>query len=291
MSANIVIEDGQVAARHVGDGDVVAVGDQLVEDPAHGDDVVVGVGREADDPLAPGQLGPAPDLGAQGIEDLAVQRPRRTVQRHQRRQPVLGVVMLGQLENGLAGLVREPGDRTDHQALGPLHRAEEPGSGLPGQCRGCRAVEVKRRVGVLLQKGGGNLVVHVALDRPPDDLGLVLAGGEDQDLAGLEDRLDPHRDRFARDVLFAEEIGRGVFARDQVEGHESGAALGAGARLVEPDVTGSPYAQQLEVDAARRPDRLLIPAALGFDRPASRRRGGCGRSPGECRAGRRGSPT
>ena len=29
---------------------------------------------------------------------------------------MLGVVALGQLENGLAGLVREPGDRADHRA-------------------------------------------------------------------------------------------------------------------------------------------------------------------------------
>ena len=54
VPAHVVVEHREVAAGHVGDGDRVPVEGQLGEDPAHRDHVVVGMGREADDPLAMG---------------------------------------------------------------------------------------------------------------------------------------------------------------------------------------------------------------------------------------------
>jgi hypothetical protein len=51
VAPDIVVEHGQVSAGHVGHGDGVPVLGQLGEDPAHRDHVVVGMGREADDPL------------------------------------------------------------------------------------------------------------------------------------------------------------------------------------------------------------------------------------------------
>src|SRR5688500_13460050 len=104
-----------------------------------------------------------------------------------------------------------------------------------------------------LQERGGHLVIHLAFDRAPDDVRLVLAGREDQDLARLEDGGDPHRDRLAGDVLLAEEVRRAVLAGDEVEGDEAGAALQAGAGLVEADVPGAPDSEELEVDASGRP--------------------------------------
>ena len=174
----------------------------------------------------------------------------------------------------------------------PVHRAEQPGRGDAGERRGGGAVEVERGVRVPLEEGGGDLVVHLALDRAAHDLGLVLAGGEDEDLAGLEDRGDAHRDRLARDVLLAEEVGGGVLPGHQVERDKPGAALGARAGLVEADVPGAADAEELEVDPAGRADRLLVAAALGLDlvaRDVAARDVDVAR--GGCRAGRRGSPT
>ena len=52
IAPHVVVEHGDVAARHVGDDDLVLVLDELAQDAAHRDHVVVRVRREADDPLA-----------------------------------------------------------------------------------------------------------------------------------------------------------------------------------------------------------------------------------------------
>ena len=103
----------------------------LAEDPAHRDHVVVGMGREADHPLVARQLRAAPDLGAERVEDDAVERAGRAGLRHERRQAVLGVVALGELEDGLAGLVREPARPPGPSRSGrPVDGAEQPGRRL-----------------------------------------------------------------------------------------------------------------------------------------------------------------
>jgi len=48
-------------------------------------------------------------------------------------------------------------------------------------------------------------------------LPLVLARRDQRDLPRLEDGRDPHRDRLARHVVFAEKVRRGVFAGERVE--------------------------------------------------------------------------
>jgi hypothetical protein len=105
---------------------------------------------------------------------------------------------------------------------------------------------------VPLEERRSDLEVDLALDGAPDDRRLVLAGGDDHDLARGEDRRDAHRHRLARHVLLAEEVGGRVEARDVVEVDDARAALDPRARLVEADVPGLADAQQLEVDAARR---------------------------------------
>ena len=156
----------------------------------------------------------------------------------------------------------------------PVHGAEEPGRRLARERRRGGAVDVEGGVRMALEERGRDLVVHLALDRPTHDGGLVLAGREDEDLAGLEDRGDAHRERLARDVLLAEEIGRRVLPGHQVERDEAGAALGARAGLVEADVPRPPDAEELEVDAAGLADRLLVAGDLVLHL----RRGGCRRA-------------
>ena len=116
----------------------------------------------------------------------------------------------------------------------------------------------------MLEEGRGHLVVHLSLDRPAHDRGLVLASREDQDLPRLEDRRDAHRERFSRHVLLAEEIGCRVLPGHQVESHQPSPALRTGAGLVEADVTGPPDAEKLEIDPAGRPDLLFVATAFIF---------------------------
>ncbi len=281
MPSHVVVEDGEVAAGHVRDDDRVPVLHQLPQDSTHRDDVVVGVRRECDDALVARQLGSTPDLRAERIEHLAVERSGRAVQCHQCREPMLGVVMLGQLENRFAGLLGEPGDRPDRARGGPFDRAQQPRGGHPGQPGGGSLIQEKRGVGVPLEEGGGDLVVHLALDRAAHDLRLVLPGGEDEDLPCLQDGGHPHGDRLPGDVLLAEKVGGAILSSHQVESDQPGAALDARSRLVESDVPGSPDAQQLQIDAARSADRLLVSPALRLYRFAGNV------APGDVNVGRR----
>ena len=131
-----------------------------------------------------------------------------------------------------------------------------------------------------LQKRRRDLDVDLAFDRALDDARLVLAGRDDRDLARVENRRDAHRDRFARNVLLAEEIGRGVAPRDGVERHEPRATLGARAGLVEADVSRLADAENLKVDAAGALDRQLVALRRVVDLArAERRPAGCARSP------------
>ena len=89
MPADVVIEDRQIAAGHVGDGDVVPVDHQLVKDATHRDDIVVRVRREAGDPFAARQLGATPYLGAKRVEHLPVQCAGRAVSCDEGRQVIM----------------------------------------------------------------------------------------------------------------------------------------------------------------------------------------------------------
>jgi hypothetical protein len=178
---------------------------------------------------------------------------------------VLGVVPLRQLEDGLVGLLGKPHHGGHSGALSPAHRPEQPRCGYPGERRSGCTIQKEGGIRVPLKKRGCHLVVDLAFDCPAHDVGFVLAGGKDQYLPGLEDRLHAHGDRFAGDVLLPEEVSRRVFPGDQVQGHHPGAALGSRARLVEADVAGSSYAQDLKVDSAGGPDGVLVPLAFGLD--------------------------
>ena len=64
----------------------------------------------------------------------------------------------------------------------------------------------------------------------------MLAECDEDDLAGVEDCADAHRDGLMRHVLFAEEVAGRIFAGDQIERYQPGTARAAAERLVEADV-------------------------------------------------------
>src|SRR5256886_10952081 len=74
---------------------------------------------------------------------------------------------------------------------------------------------------------------YFALDGARDDVGLMLAGGDQRDLPCLEDGGDPHRDRFPRHIVLAEEVPRRILPGHRVERHQAGPLVGRRAWLVE----------------------------------------------------------
>jgi hypothetical protein len=70
---------------------------------------------------------------------------------------------------------------------------------------------------VLLQIRRGHIRVELALDGTAHDRRLVLAGGDERDLACLHDRGDAHRYRLGRDVVFSEEVAGRITPRHGVE--------------------------------------------------------------------------
>jgi hypothetical protein len=99
VAPDLVVENGNVARRLIGDDDVVLVLMQLVEHPTHRDHVVIRVGREDDDALAGGKLAAPANLGDEGVENRAVERAGLAVPRQQRAQVVLPVIVCVELEH------------------------------------------------------------------------------------------------------------------------------------------------------------------------------------------------
>ena len=115
-----------------------------------------------------------------------------------------------------------------------------------------------------LQDAGGDLRRDRAEERLLDDVGLALAVGDHQDLAGLHDGLDAHGVGLLGDQV-------GVAVEEALVGlngllfqvNAVGAQLEGLVRLVEADVAVVADAQQLQVHAADTVDDGVIAGALG----------------------------
>ncbi len=151
----------------------------------------------------------------------------------------------------------------DHRGR-PVDALQDPGRLDARQIGRRRQVEVARHTLVALQERRGDVGRDFALDRARHDRRLMLAGRQQRDLPGIEDRRDAHSERFARHIFYAEEVGRGVLPGQRVEHDDAGPRGCVGARLVESDVSRLADAEQLEVDAAGRPNgRFVRLARLG----------------------------
>src|SRR5690606_28120650 len=118
---------------------------------------------------------------------------------------------------------------------------------------------------MLLEEGGADGVGDGAVDGIADDGRLGLAPSEQGDLAGLEDRPAAHGDGMGGNVIEPAEGRGGVLAGDLIEMDQAGTAVPGRSGLVETDVAGPPDAQQLEIESACLPDRVLVGGAVGRD--------------------------
>mgnify|MGYP003300403364 CR=1 FL=1 len=119
-------------------------------------------------------------------------------------------------------------------------------------------------VGVHLQDGSGDLGGDGAEEGLLDDLGLVLAGGDQQDLAGVHDGADAHGVGLTGHIVLGGEealVGLdGLLGQiDAVGAH--GEVIGG---LVEADVAVVADAQQLQIHAADSLDDGIVLSAGGL---------------------------
>ena len=104
------------------------------------------------------------------------------------------VVFVGELEDGLAGLVAEPYDGAADKFVVPLGRGDLPGTAYAGKLLGCAQVGDHLYVGVTLKERGGHLGGGLLLDYLADDAGAVFAPCHGDDALGLEDVADAEGD-------------------------------------------------------------------------------------------------
>ncbi len=120
---------------------------------------------------------------------------------------MLGVVALRELEDRLAGALGQPDYRAYNQLRRPFHLVQQPRCGDSRQIRRGGPIDVERRIRMPLEKRRRHFKVDLTLDRAPYDRSLVLSGGQNEDLARLQNGGDSHRHRLTRHVVFTEEIG------------------------------------------------------------------------------------
>ena len=113
-----------------------------------------------------------------------------------------------------------------------------------------------------LERGSRAELAHAALDHTLDGIGLVLSEGEKDNLLGLADRTDTHRERAYGNVgRLLEEAGV-VLDRLGREVNDARARSEGAAGLVERDVAVGSDAENLKIDAARLLDLGLVRGAF-----------------------------
>src|SRR5439155_2349178 len=100
------------------------------------------------------------------------------------------------------------------------------------------------------------------------------AEAHDDDLAGLENRADAHRQGLLGHVVFAEETAGGVTTGNGVKSNQTRPAMAGRARLIETDVAGAADTQDLQIDAAGSTNLLLISRTTVIDVSWADRAGG-----------------
>ena len=126
--------------------------------------------------------------------------------------------------------------------------------------RGCVADQGETRMRA--QQRGREAGAGRREEHRPQRLGLARTRDEHQQFAGGQQRAQADRERVGGDVLDAAELLGRIRARLRMEGDDACAALQAGARLVEGDVSVVPEPQDGEVDG-RLVEPPLVAITLG----------------------------
>ena len=168
---------------------VMPLGYESLNGASHGDDIIVGMGREHHHALgkrlgalrAIGVVGvglsarPSRDGMLQVVEDLDVGIIGRSIKGEQLGESVLIVVLVGELQDGLLGYATQPYEGCAGEFVGPFAAGHQPGVYDSGELAGCREVYDDVGVVVGLQEAGGYRLRGLSLDGLLDDVGLFFS--------------------------------------------------------------------------------------------------------------------
>ena len=183
-----LVIDSNVSRGLISDMHVMSVLNESVEGSTHGYDVVIGVGREDDHSLGKWEsslrtiavvsIGLATRPSGDGIldivEDLNIAVVCRAVLTQQVTQLVADVVLVGEVEESLAGLIAEPYESTANQLVRPSGIGHSPGGVDPSQLVSCLQIGVDTCPIVGLENRCRDVVVLRLLDHLAENLLLRL---------------------------------------------------------------------------------------------------------------------
>ena len=268
----LLVIDGNVSRGLVSDMHIVSVLDKSVESPTHGYDVVIGVGRENDHSLGKWEsslrtiavvsIGLATRPSGDGIldviEDLNIAVICRAVLTQKVAKLVADIVLVGKVEERLAGLIAEPDESPAYQLVRPPRIGHSPRGMDPSQFVSCFQVGVDACLSVSLKDRCWDVIVLGFLDHLAEDLLLGLAPCQQYYMLGCFDLIHPYRDRSLGDVVGQVEgadclVARGIVQHHEVEGRAQYVSRGIcrhGAALPDP--------HEAEIEAAQLAELLLI---------------------------------
>ena len=271
-----VVVYGNVSRNLISNVHVVTLVGQTHKRATHRDHVVVGVWREDNHTLGIGcsafgtgrvvgiwfATRPARNCMLQIVEYLDVDRVERTFGFEQLSQRVVDIIVIGQFENRLLGLHRQPDHRFANELRRPVARANQPRSLDAGQLYGGLFVHYDLDVLMTLQVGCGTHRVDCALDHLTDYRGFIFAPSYQYDLFCGQDRTDTHCDSLRRNVLGTCE-GRGLLLDTCIAQRDhTGLAVRVRSRFVEADLTLRSHTEQHQVHTAHFGDFGLIVATV-----------------------------
>lgn len=174
---------------------------QTLDGASHRDNVVIRMRREDEHPFGIGirtlrairvvsvwfTARPACDGMLEVVEYLDVAIVGRAVESQKLREPVLVIILVGQLQQGLLGDSAKPNQCGTSQLVVPSAAGDQPGTDDAGKLAGTRQVEHHVRIVVGLQETGRNGVRDGSLDGLPDDAGFLLSPSGKENLAGRKD--------------------------------------------------------------------------------------------------------
>jgi len=156
--------------------------------------------------------GPAGDRVLGFVEDANIEIIGGALFHEQVGHPVLGVMLVDELEQRTLQFEREPGHGTTHQGRGPVHRTNQPGRFDARELGGGGLVDQETYLGMRLQEARRQALAGNVLHRWSDHACLRFAPGQQHDLAGGHDGADAHRDGMAGHIGLAQEVASGVAA-------------------------------------------------------------------------------
>ena len=118
---------------------------------------------------------------------------------------------------------------------------------------------------MFLETAGGDSLCDGHFHRFANDGCLVLAEGEQYNLAGFQDTANTHGECHAGNIFLTKKSAGGIAAGDRIEGYPACARVAAAAWLIESYVAGATYTQNLQIDSAGFLDFSLIAQAVILD--------------------------